>query len=42
MMSDPNSFDEIDTIISEIEENEARQKRTVYAAIESHSPTVMR
>ena len=35
MMSDPNSFGEIDTMISEIEENEARQKRTVYAAIES-------
>mgnify|MGYP001180336427 FL=1 len=35
MMSDPNLFSEIDTMISEIEENEARQKRTVYAAIES-------
>ena len=35
MMSDPNSFNEIDVILSEIEENEARQKRTVYSAIES-------
>jgi len=35
MMSDPNSFGEIDTMLAEIEENEARQKRTVYAAIES-------
>ncbi len=34
MMSDPSSFSEIDTMISDIEENEARQKRTVYAAIE--------
>ena len=34
MMPDPNSFDEIDVILSEIEEDEARQKRTVYSAIE--------
>ena len=35
MMQDPNSFNEIDNALSEIEENEARQKRTVYGAIES-------
>ena len=35
MMQDPNSFSEIDNALSEIEENEARQKRTVYGAIES-------
>ena len=35
MMSDPNSFDKIDEGLSKIEENEARQKRAVYGAIES-------
>ena len=35
MMQDPNSFSEIDNALSEVEENEARQKRTVYGAIES-------
>ena len=35
MMGDPNSFTEIDNALSEIEENEARQKRTLYGAIES-------
>ena len=35
MMEDPNSFATLDNLLSEIEENEARQKRAVYAAIES-------
>ena len=35
LMESPSSFDEIDSRLSEIEQNEARQKRTVYAAIES-------
>ena len=35
MMSDPNSFDKIDEGLAKIEENEARQKRAVYGAIES-------
>ena len=35
LMDSPSSFDEIDSRLSEIEQNEARQKRTVYAAIES-------
>ena len=35
MMEDPNSFATLDSLLSEIEENEARQKRAVYAAIES-------
>ena len=35
MMSDPNSFAEIDRSLTEIEESEARQKRAVYAAIET-------
>ena len=34
-MSDPSSFDEIDAILTEIEENEARQKRMLYSAVES-------
>ena len=35
MMEDPNSFATLDNLLSEIEENEARQKRAVYASIES-------
>ena len=35
MMEDPNSFAKLDELLSEIEENEARQKRAVYASIES-------
>ena len=35
MMEDPNSFAKLDELLNEIEENEARQKRAVYASIES-------
>tara|TARA_B100000965_G_scaffold391770_1_gene400230 strand:+ start:1031 stop:3682 length:2652 start_codon:yes stop_codon:yes gene_type:complete len=35
MMEDPDSFATLDNLLSEIEENEARQKRAVYASIES-------
>lgn len=35
MMEDPTSFATLDNLLNEIEENEARQKRAVYAAIES-------
>ncbi len=34
LLSDPNSYQEIDAQLSLIEENEARQKRTVYSAIQ--------
>ncbi|MBT4920743.1 MAG: hypothetical protein HON10_05060 [Euryarchaeota archaeon] len=35
LMNDPHSFTEIDAQLSEVEQNEARQKRTIYSAAQA-------